>query len=95
MAYKNLTKNYNPTSDVGIKTNLPIKPIQDLDNTQKTMRIFGDYFDNAVTLNSDEYDAVISFFTSKDYTQDSAETIAYVICRQAKIDNVSAMKIDK
>ena len=90
MAYKNLNKNYNPTSDGGIKTNLPIEPIQSVDNTKKTMRIFGDYFNNAVTIHSEEYDAVISFFTKKDYTLESAETIAYVICRQARIDNVSS-----
>jgi hypothetical protein len=93
MAYKNLNKNYNPTSDTGIRTNLPIEPIQNLNNTQKTMRIFGDYFDSAITLHSDEYDAVISFFTGKDYEKRSAETIAYVICRQAKLDNVPAMSI--
>ena len=68
MAYKNLNKNYNPASYQGVKTNLPIEPIQSVDNTKKTMRIFGDYFDNAVTINSAEYDAVISFFTKKDFT---------------------------
>ena len=68
MAYKNLNDNYNPTSDQGIKTNLPIEPIQSVDNTKKTLRIFGDYFDNTITINSEEYDVVISFFTNKDYT---------------------------
>jgi|TARA_Y100000310_G_scaffold242368_1_gene246520 RNA processing factor Prp31 len=93
MAYKNLNKNYNPTSGTKIRTNLPIEPIQDVDNTQKTMRIFSDYFDTNVILNSDEYDVVISFFTGKDYSRKSAETIAYVICRQAKLDNVTAMSV--
>ena len=93
MAYKNLNKNYNPTANQGISTNLPIEPIQEVDKTQKTLRIFGDYFDNAVSINSGEFDAVKSFFASKDYTDESADTISYVICRQAKIDNISAMKI--
>jgi len=93
MAYKNLNKNYNPTADQGISTNLPIEPIQKVDNTQKTLRIFGDYFDNAVSISSGEFDAVKSFFRDKDYTDESADTISYVICRQAKIDNISAMKI--
>ena len=57
------------------------------------MRIFGDYFDKQVTVNSNEFDAVKSFFQGKDYTDESADTIAYVICRQAKIDNVSAMTV--
>ena len=93
MAYKNLNSNYNPTAQQGISTNLPIEPIQNVDNTKKTLRIFGDYFDNQVTINSSEFDAVKAFFKGKDYTDESADTIAYVICRQSKIDNVSAMKI--
>lgn len=93
MTYKNLNKNYNPTANQGISTNLPIEPIQDVNLSKKTMRIFGDYFDKEVTVNSDEFDAVKSFFQAKDYTDSSADTIAYVICRQAKIDNVSAMTV--
>ena len=93
MAYKNLNKNYNPTAEQGIQTNLPIEPVQDVDLTKKTLRLFGDYFDGSIQINSDEFDAVISFFKSKDYTNESAETIGYVICRQAKIDNVSALTI--
>ena len=93
MAYKNLNKNYNPTANQGVSTNLPIEPIQNVDLTKKTLRIFGDYFDNQVQINSEEYDAVIGFFKSKDYTDESAETLSYVICRQAKIDNLSAMVV--
>ena len=93
MAYKNLNQNYNPTAGQGVNTNLPIEPIQSVDNTKKTLRIFGDYFNNAVQINSQEYDAVIGFFKSKDYTNESAETLSYVICRQARIDNISAMTV--
>ena len=67
MTYKNLNKNYNPTANQGISTNLPIEPIQNVDLTKKTMRIFGDYFDKQVTVNSNEFDAVKSFFQAKDY----------------------------
>lgn len=93
MTYKNLNQNYNPTAGQGVNTNLPIEPIQSVDNTKKTLRIFGDYFDNQVQIHSEEYDAVIGFFKSKDYADESAETLSYVICRQAKIDNISAMVI--
>ena len=93
MTYKNLNQNYNPTAGQGVNTNLPIEPIQSVDTTKKTLRIFGDYFDNQVQIHSEEYDAVIGFFKSKDYADESAETLSYVICRQAKIDNISAMVI--
>ena len=93
MTYKKLNQNYNPTAQQGVNTDLPIEPIQNVDLTKKTLRIFGDYFDNEVQISSQEYDAVVSFFNSKDYAGESAETLAYVICRQAKIDNVSAMSV--
>ena len=93
MAYKNLNSNYNPTAQQGVNTNLPVEPIQKVDLTKKTLRIFGDYFDNQVTINSGEFDAVKAFFKGKDYTDESSDTIAYVLCRQSKVDNVSAMKI--
>ena len=93
MAYKNLNNNYNPTAGQGISTNLPIEPIQETNLTKKTLRLFGDYFDGSIQINSDQFDAVIAFFKGKEYTDESAETIAYVICRQAKIDNVSALTI--
>ena len=93
MAYKNLNNNYNPTAGQGISTNLPIEPIQETNLTKKTLRLFGDYFDGSIQINSDQFDAVIAFFKGKEYTNESAETIAYVICRQAKIDNVSALTI--
>ena len=93
MAYKNLNNNYNPTQNQGISTNLPVEPIQKVDLTQKTLRIFGDYFDKEVTINSGEFDAVKAFFKGKDYTNESADTIAYVLCRQAKVDNITAMQI--
>lgn len=88
-----MTDQYNPSSSKNITTNLPIEPLQSLDNSKKTLRIFGDYFDKSVTVDSAEYDAMIAFFTDKDYDQQSAETIAYVIARQAKIDQVSGFSI--
>ncbi len=88
-----MTDQYNPNSSKNITTNLPIEPLQSLDNSKKTLRIFGDYFDKSVTVDSAEYDAMIAFFTDKDYDQQSAETISYVIARQAKIDQVSGFSI--
>ena len=62
MTYKNVNQNYNPTANQGVNTNLPIEPIQQVDNTKKTLRIFGDYFDNLVTISCGVFDAVKSFF---------------------------------
>ena len=53
-----MTDQYNPSSSKNITTNLPIEPLQSLDNSKKTLRIFGDYFDKSVTVDSAEYESV-------------------------------------
>jgi hypothetical protein len=45
------------------------------------------------TFNASEYDAVVGFFQNKNFSKLSAETVAYIILTQAKIDNVAVFKI--
>jgi len=40
-----------------------------------------------------EYDAVKGFFVNKGFAQVSAESIAYIILRQARVDNVPVFQI--
>jgi len=60
---------------------------------QATVQFLSGLGDAPVELNAGEYDACIAFFTNKDYDRTAAESIAYVLVRQAKIDDVSVMKI--
>ena len=60
---------------------------------QATVQFLSGLGDAPVELNAGEYDASIAFFTKKDYDRTAAESIAYVLVRQAKIDEVSVMKI--
>jgi len=45
------------------------------------------------SFNAGEYDAVIGFFVGKNFDQTSAETLAYIILRQARTDNVPVFQI--
>ncbi len=46
-----------------------------------------------VELDGAEYDATVGFFTSRDYDLQSAQSIAYVLMKQAKTDNVDVFTV--
>jgi len=72
-------------------TNLPPK---DKDELQKTV-------DNLTTtpyqadyqFNVGEYDSTIAFFVKRDFSRTAAESTAYAILSQAKIDNIKPQQI--
>jgi len=72
-------------------TNLPPKTKDNLDNTidKLTTTTYEENFE----LNVGEYDAVIAFFVKRGFKRASAESTAYVIMAQAKIDNIKPQEI--
>ncbi len=72
-------------------TNLPPKTKDNLDNTidKLTTATYEENFE----LNVGEYDAVIAFFVKRGFKRASAESTAYVIMAQAKIDNIKPQEI--
>ena len=72
-------------------TNLPPKGKTDLEETITKLKT-GNYEEN-FQFNVGEYDAAIAFFVKRGFTRISAETTAYVILSQAKIDSVSPQLI--
>jgi len=72
-------------------TNLPQK---DTDNLQQTIdQLVTNTYETNYQFNPGDYDAVIAFFVKRGFTRDSAESTAYVILAQAKIDNVKPAEI--
>ena len=72
-------------------TNLPPK---DKDGLQKTIdNLKTTAYEENYQLNVVEYDAVIGFFVKRGFKRESAESTAYVIMAQAKIDNVKSTEI--
>ena len=72
-------------------TNLPPKDKDALDKTIKKLTT-SDYQEE-FQFNVGEYDAAIGFFVKRGFTRTAAETTAYIILQQAKIDSVSPQQI--
>lgn len=72
-------------------TNLPPK---DKDDLQKTINdLTTNNYETDYEFSGAEYDATIAYFVNRGFKRASAESIAYVIMSQAKIDNVSSREI--
>ena len=68
-------------------TNLPPKEKDSLEKTIETLTTTN--YQTNYQFNTGEYDAVIAFFVKRGFKRESAESTAYVIMAQAKIDDVS------
>ena len=72
-------------------TNLPPKEKDDLDKTVEkltTSKYQADY-----QFNVGEYDSTIAFFVKRGFSRTAAESTAYAILSQAKIDNIKPQEI--
>ena len=72
-------------------TNLPPK---DKDELQKTVdELVQNQYQEKFKFNAGEFDAAIAFFVKRGFNRVSAESIAYIILRQAKIDSISPQSL--
>jgi len=72
-------------------TNLPPKDKDQLDKTIEKLTTSN--YEEEFQFNVGEYDAAIGFFVKRGFTRTAAETTAYIILQQAKIDSVSPQQI--
>ena len=72
-------------------TNLPPKEKDNLDKTidKLTKNLYQEEFQ----FNVGEYDATVAFFVKRGFQRTSAESTAYVILSQAKIDSIKPQEI--
>ena len=72
-------------------TNLPSK---DKDELQKTVdKLTTTPYETDYEFNVGEYDSTIAFFVKRDFSRTAAESTAYAILTQAKIDNIKPQQI--
>jgi hypothetical protein len=74
-----------------IYTNLPIKDDSNLDKTIK--KLTTTHYEEDYQFNVGDYDAAIAFFVKRGFGRASAESTAYVILAQAKIDNINPQEV--
>ena len=72
-------------------TNLPQK---DMDSLQDTVdKLTTTNYEPDYSFNVGEYDATIAFFVKRNFSRAAAESTAYAILSQAKIDNIKPTQI--
>ena len=74
-----------------IYSNLPPKTQESLDQTIRKLTT-SDY-ETEYQFNAGEYDSTIAFFVKRNFSRVAAESTAYAILSQAKIDNVKPQQI--
>ena len=72
-------------------TNLPPKQKDQLDKT--IQKLTTSNYEEQYQFNVGEYDSTIAFFVKRGFSRTAAESTAYVILAQAKIDSVSPAEI--
>ena len=72
--------------------NVP-QPEQNQDSNQSTIKLFDTYNKAPISVDSATYDAMIGFFESKGFQNDSAQSMAYVIIKQAILDGYKPFQL--
>ena len=72
-------------------TNLPPKDKDDLDKTIEKLTTTD--YETEYQFNVGDYDTTVAFFVKRGFSRTSAESTAYVILSQAKIDNIKPQQI--
>jgi len=72
-------------------TNLPPKQKDDLDKTIEKLTTSN--YGTEYQFNVGEYDSTVAFFVKRNFSRSSAESTAYAILSQAKIDNIKPQQI--
>jgi len=72
-------------------TNLPPKDKDELDKTIEKLTTTD--YETEYQFNVGEYDSTVAFFVKRGFSRPSAESTAYVILSQAKIDNIKPQQI--
>ena len=72
-------------------TNLPSKDSDDLQNTVNKLTTTN--YESDYEFNVGDYDSTIAFFVKRNFSRAAAESTAYAILAQAKIDNINPQQI--
>lgn len=88
MSYSSTTKSgveaKRPYSNIGVKKQTP---------DERIVQFISGIEKEATEIDGAKFDAATAFFTARDYDQQSAETLAYILMKQAKNDNVDVFKV--
>jgi hypothetical protein len=72
--------------------NLP-QPSQVQDSSISTLKVFDAYTTAPLNIDASTFDAMVGFFGSRGFGQDSAKSMAYIIIKQAIIDSYNPFEL--
>jgi len=72
--------------------NIP-QPTQTPDSAIGTLKVFDNYNNSPVTIDSATYDTMVGFFGSRGFGEDSAQSMAYIIIKQALADGYKPLEL--
>ncbi len=73
------------------RTNLP--RVDPTDSADRVKSIFNKYFTESLSFPSNEVDAVVGFFESREFDPTSARTLGTILMQQARLDNVKVFEL--
>ena len=59
------------------------------DSSAATLKIFDAYATSPLNFDAATYDAIVGFFNKRGFSQDSSESMTYIILKQAVLDNIN------
>jgi hypothetical protein len=74
-----------------IKLNLPQE--QSNDSAAETKQNFETYYTKSISFPSNQVDAVVGFFESRDFDKSAATSVAAILLQQAKLDGVNVFEL--
>jgi hypothetical protein len=72
--------------------NLP-KSQTPADSSQQTLKVFDAYTTAPLNIDATTYDAMTGFFTGRGFGEDAARSMAYIIIKQAVLDNYKPFQL--
>lgn len=73
-------------------TNLPTPP-NSTDSAEKTRKFFDGYYEEGITLSSNDIDVTVGFFKSKGFEESAALSVAAVLLREAKKEKLKVFEL--
>lgn len=73
------------------KLNLPIQ--EPTDSAAEVKQFYNEYFTKPLSFPSNQVDAVVGFFESRDFDRSAAIAVSSILLRQAKLDSVNVFEL--
>lgn len=68
-------------------------PQKEAKSEQRVVEFFDSYYNKKLQFPANEFDAVITFFTKRNFDKTSAISVGQSLLTQAKVDNVNVFKL--